>query len=99
MLEFEEETYLLRQCFYEVQNEVGRGRHEEAYHRACALWFAEHHVPVVSKLPHRLLIAGQEAHCLYPDLVAFDAICIELKAVPRRLNRAEVVQVFDYLKC
>jgi hypothetical protein len=66
----EKETHLLRRCFFEVQDEVGLGRHEEAYHRACWLWFEENRVPVVSKVPHRLLLRGDEAHVLFPDFVA-----------------------------
>ena len=95
---FEQETYLLRRCFFEVQNEVGLGRHEQAYHRACVLWFEEHQVPVVSKLPHRLLLRGEVAHTLFPDFVGWDAICVELKSVPRCLGPTEFVQIFDYLK-
>jgi GxxExxY protein len=97
-LQFEKETYLLRRCFFEVQNEVGKGRREEAYHRACELWFQEHRLPVVSKAPHRLFLRGEEALCLFPDFVGWDKISIELKALPRRLNRSELVQLFDYLK-
>ena len=96
---FEEETHLLRRCFFDVQNEVGTGRQEEAYHQACMLWFAEHRLPVVSKLPHRLIVRGEEAHSLFPDFVGWDAISVELKAVPRHLSPAEFVQLFDYLKC
>ncbi len=98
-LAFEGETYLLRQCFFEVQNVVGRGRHEEAYHRACTIWLRERGLPVVSKQPHRLYLRGHEAACLFPDFVGWDSIAVELKAVPRQLNRAEFVQIFDYLKC
>jgi GxxExxY protein len=98
-LAFQRETYLLRQCFFEVQNEVGRGRQEEAYHQACALWFKERGLPVVSKQPHRLYLGGDEAACLFPDFVGWDSIAVELKAVPRSVSRAELVQVFDYLKC
>jgi hypothetical protein len=54
---------------------------------------------VVSKSPHRLYIRGEEAACLFPDFVGWDSIVVELKAVPRPLNRTEWVQVFDYLKC
>jgi len=98
-LAFERETFLLRQCFFEVQNEVGRGRHEEAYHRACALWFRDRGLPVVSKQPNRLHLRNEEAACLFPDFVGCDSIAVELKAVPRHLSRAEFVQIFDYLKC
>ncbi len=97
-LEYEEETYLLRQCFFEVQNEVGKGRLEETYHQACVLWFKEHQLPVVSKPPHPLCIRGVEAHRLFPDFVGWNAISVELKAVPRHVNRTEFVQLFDYLK-
>src|SRR5580692_1800649 len=98
-LVFEEKTHMLRRCFFEVQNEVGKGRQEEAYHQACVLWFREHGLPVASKLPHRLLLRGEEAHSLFPDFVGFDAISVELKAVPRNLSRSELVQLFDYMKC
>ena len=96
---FEQETHLLRRCFFEVQNEVGLGRHEEAYHQACVMWFGEHGVPVVSKMPHRMLLRGDEAHTLFPDFVGWNAISVELKSVPRHLGRGEFVQLFDYLKC
>ena len=95
---FEEETHLLRRCFFEVQNEVGRGRHEQAYHQACVLWFQEHRVPVVSKMPHRLILRGDEAHILFPDFVGWNAITVEVKSEPRHLNQTEFVQLFDYLK-
>src|SRR5688500_5362697 len=95
---FEDKTHLLRQCFFDVQNEVGLGRHEHAYHQACKIWFAEHRLPVVSKPPHRLLIEGEEAHVLHPDFVAWDAIPIEIKALPRKLVASDWVQTVDYLK-
>lgn len=96
---FEQETHLLRRCFFDVQNEVGLGRHEEAYHQACVLWFAQHQVPVVSKMPQRLFVRGDEAHIVIPDFIAWDAICIELKSAPSRLGQIELMQLFNYLKC
>gem|GEM_PF-5234277 len=56
-------------------------------------------MPVVSKVPHKLLVRGDEAHILDPDFVGWDAISVELKSVPRHLNQTEFVQIFDYLKC
>lgn len=95
---YEEKTELLRRCFFEVQNEVGLGRQEEAYHQACKLWLEEHKIPHASKPPHRILLEGQEAYVLYPDFVVWDSITVELKAVPRKLSQGEFVQLFDYLK-
>ena len=95
---YQDKTEILRRCFFDVQNEVGLGRQEEAYHAACKLWLSEHQVPFASKLPHLLLFQGQMAHTLHPDLVAWDSITIELKSVSRALRKTEFVQLFDYLK-
>ncbi len=96
---YEDKTEILRRCFFDVQNEVGLGRQEEDYHSGCKVWLGDHDVPFTSKHPHPLLFQGQVAHTLYPDLVAWDSIAAELKAVSRRLRQTEFVQLFDYLKC
>jgi GxxExxY protein len=96
---YEEKTELLRRGLFDVQNGVGVGRREEAYHRAYRMWLDDEAVPYRSKAPHDLELAGEVAHTLYPDFVAWDAITIELKALPRRLRDEERVQIFDYLKC
>src|SRR5262245_39871093 len=93
-LELEQETFLLRNCFFEVQNEVGRGRQEEAYHQACTLWLKERGLPIASKAPHRIFLRGEEVLCIYPDIVVWDSISVELKAVPRQVNDSEFVQLF-----
>lgn len=96
---YEDETRILRRCFFDVQNEVGLGRQEEGYHQACNIWLKEHGIPFRSKQPHELMLRGHVAHKLFPDIVAFDSISTELKAVARKVGRSEFVQLFDYLKC
>jgi len=96
---YEDKTEILRRCFFDVQNEVGLGRQEECYHQAYVICLKQLGVPYRSKPPHNLLLGGEVAHTLFPDFVAWDAITIELKAVPRKLAASERVQVFDYLKC
>lgn len=96
---YEDKTEVLRRCFFDVHNEVGLGRREEAYHQACKLWFQEHGVPFASKPPHSLRLESQEAYVLVPDFVVWDQITVELKAVLRKVGQAEFVQIFDYLKC
>jgi GxxExxY protein len=98
-LVYEEFTKILRRCFFDVQNEVGLGRRENGYHDACVIWLQENNVPIQNKQAHHLMLDGQIAHSLYPDLVAWDAITVELKAVARKLATSEFVQLFDYLKC
>lgn len=95
---YEEETALIRKGLFEVQNEVGLGRHEEVYHKALRLWLKRENIPHTSKEPHPLLFDGETAHTLYPDFVVWNKITIELKAVPRRLQDSEHVQIFNYLK-
>ena len=98
-LVYEENTKVLRRCLFDVQNEVGLGRHEEEYHQGCKLSFEETGIPFASKPPHPLLLDGEVAYVLYPDFVAWDSITVELKAVPRSFSQSEFVQIFDYLKC
>ena len=95
---YEDKTRVLHRCFFDVQNEVGLGRQEEDYHRGCKLWLRDNQIPFTSKQPHPLLLEGRVAHTLYPDLVTWDSITVELKAVMRRLRSTESVQLFDYLK-
>jgi GxxExxY protein len=95
---YEDQTRLLKRMFFEVQNEVGLGRHEEAYHQACVLWLQKQKIPSASKSPHRLIIGDQQAYVLHPDFVFWDSITVELKAVPRNTTPGEMVQLFDYLK-
>ncbi len=95
---YEDQTALLRRGLFEVQNEVGLGRHEEVYHKALTLWFQNEGIPFESKQPHPLLFDGETAHTLYPDFVVWNKITLELKAVPHRLQDSEHVQIFNYLK-
>jgi GxxExxY protein len=95
---YEEKTELLLGGLFEVQNGVGVGRREEAYHQALAMWLETAEVPFVSKAPHSIELAGDLAHTLYPDFVVWDMITMELKALPRRLHEEERVQIFDYLE-
>ena len=95
---YREETEQLIKGFFAVQNEVGLGRHEEAYHQAYNIWVAEQSMPVSSKPPLPLLVAGREAIVLYPDFVAWDQIILEMKAVPRPIEPSEERQLFDYLR-
>ncbi len=95
---YREETEQLICGFFIVQNEVGLGRHEEAYHQAYNIWVAEQALPVLSKPAVPLLVAGREATVLYPDFVAWNEIIVEMKSLPRLLGPSEELQLFDYLR-
>ena len=74
---YEERTKLARRGLFEVQNEVGLGRREEAYHQAFRIWLEGLEVPHQSKAPHYLNLDGGVAHTLHPDFVLWDAITVE----------------------
>ena len=95
---YEEQTGLLRRCFFDVQNEVGLGKQERAYQRGCELWLEENGVPYKAKPAHHVRLHGETAHTLFPDLVVWDTITVELKAVRRKLRSSDLVQVLNYLK-
>lgn len=95
---YEDKTLILRQGLFEVQNVVGLGRSEEVYHQAYRLWLAAHDVPHQSKPPHEIQLDGDVVHVLYPDIVAWDCITIELKSLARHLRDEERVQIHNYLK-
>lgn len=94
----QDKTEQLIRGFFVVQNEVGLGRDEEAYHRAYEIWAKEQSLPVLSKPRIALMIGSHEALVLYPDFVAWNEISIELKALPRVLGASEELQLFDYLR-
>lgn len=95
---YEDKTKILIGGFFTVQNAVGLGRDEEAYHQACVLWFTENGVPASSKPPLPLLLRGREAYVLFPDFIVWQQINIELKALPRKLGPSEEQQFFDYFR-
>ncbi len=97
-LVYEDKTAQLIRGFFVVQNEVGLGRDEEAYHKAYSIWAKEERLPVLTKPKVSLMMGGREAHVLYPDFVAWNEISVELKALPRKLGPSEDLQLFDYLR-
>lgn len=95
----EQETKVLRGGLFEVQNEVGLGRQEEAYQRAYEIWLLNRGVAFRSKPPQPPLYRDEVAYTLFPDIVVWDQLKIEFKAIPRRLRPRDQIQLFNYLKC
>jgi GxxExxY protein len=95
---YRDKTELIRKGLFAVQNDVGLGRSEDVYHRAFCLWLDEAKIPFFSKRAHHIMLDDQIAHTLFPDIVVWDCITIELKSYPRRLRDEDRVQIFNYLK-
>ena len=95
---YKEETHRLRRGLFDVQNEVGLGKHEKGYQQGCELWLKESDVPFVARAPHHIRLRDKIVHTMRPDLVVWDKVTVELKAEPRNLQNSDFVQLFDYLK-
>jgi len=95
-----EYTYQLRRYIYKVRNELKAGWSENIYHQALARTLQEHGVPVLSKQRRPLLHHGVEVHCFEPDLIAWDTIVLELKALAYQAQFAgeHYAQMIHYLK-
>ncbi len=93
-----EKTAIIRGGLFAVQNEVGLGRNEEIYHQAFCRWLDHSKIPYISKKAHHLMLGDEIAFTLYPDVVVWDCISIELKALSRHLQDDDRVQLFNYLK-
>lgn len=99
-LRYEEETALLRGIIFKVRNELGGGWSEEIYHQAFVHMLHENGVPVVSKPRRWLLHRGAEVHLFEPDLIVWDKIVLELKALPyqKKFTGEQFAQIIHYLK-
>jgi GxxExxY protein len=94
----EEFTYELRGCFFDVQNQVGFGLPEEAYHQGLIRALAARGIPAKSKELIRLMYMDQRAVELIPDFIVADRVVLELKALREDFAREHEIQLFSYLK-
>ena len=97
-LMFEDRTRVLRRCFFDVHNEVGVGYPEEAYHRAFLACCRKRGILVVSKQAGRLLHRGTLVHTFQFDVMVWEAILLELKALPGGFAQENYFQIISYLK-
>lgn len=90
---------LLQVMFPEVQQEVGLGRRQDVYQRACSIWLERQGIPFVVRPVRQLLLGSMVVAEVAPDLVIWDTIAVCLKAVPRSLTNADRGQLLECLKC
>ena len=95
---YEEECYQIRGALYEVYTVLGTGFSEEVYQEALEREFAMRHIPFVSQQVLRISYKGEWLSKTYKaDLVCYDKIILELKAVKTLLPEHEA-QLLNYLK-
>jgi GxxExxY protein len=93
-----EECYAIVGACFEVYNTLGSGFLEAVYQEALELEFSRRSIPCRSQAELKIAYKGQILKKTYiADLVAYDRIIVELKAVSR-LTGQEDSQVLNYLR-
>jgi len=87
-------TYILRGTFFEVYHELkGTGISEASWEEAlCTVWQARN-IPFKRQPAYEIGYKDHHLALFYPDLIAYDKILVELKAILALcpLNRAQVL--------
>jgi GxxExxY protein len=97
-LMFKEEVYQIVAAAIEVHRELGSGFAEAVYHEAMEIELKSWNVPFESCKVLRISYKGQLLEKSYvADIICFDTIVVELKALDRLSDREES-QLLNYLK-
>lgn len=95
---FEDETYAIRGAIYEVYKTLGAGFLEGVYQEALELELAARGIPFKAQPEITIFYKGTQLRQAYrADVVCFDKIILELKAV-RQLLPEHSAQLQNYLK-
>ena len=99
-LRHEELSYRLRGLIFHVRNELQEGWSEEIYHQALVELLQSNGIPYLSKPRKALVYRQEEIHVFEPDLIVWDTIILELKALPYQTQflGEQYAQIIHYLK-
>ena len=93
-----EEVYAIVGAAIEVHRELGPGFLEAIYQEAMEIELSTRGIPFDAQKPIQVRYKGQILNKQYvADLVCFDLIIVELKAL-NRLSGNEQAQILNYLK-
>jgi GxxExxY protein len=94
---YKEECYKINHCIYKVYNTLGRGFLESVYHEALGIEFTKENIPFeTQKMIHIYYDDKQLSQSFKADIVCYDKILLELKAV-EKLKNEHKAQVMNYL--
>ena len=94
---YEEETYAIRGAIFEVYKTLGDGYLEEVYQNALGEELKLRGLPFVAKKQLHVMYKGRDCGLYEPDLICFDKIIVELKAV-EALHPKHSAQLMNYLR-
>lgn len=94
---YSEETYRILGACFEVYKEKGCGFLEPVYQECLEIELEHQGIPFDTQRQLRLTYRGRELRQKYiPDLICFDKIIVELKAVSKLADEHEA-QMLNYL--
>jgi len=95
---FKKESYRIIGACFEVYKEKGCGFLESVYQECLELELVNQEIPFKAKPLLALRYKGTQLEQKYqPDLICFEEIIVEIKAV-KQLHEKHRVQVINYLK-
>lgn len=95
---FKEECYQIQGAVFEVYREMGCGFLETVYQESMEKELAKRGIPFLAQQELRIHYKGEQLKQIYrPDLICFDSIIIELKALSSTTGEHKA-QVLNYLK-
>lgn len=94
-------TFRLRSIIHKVRDELKAGWSEEIYHQALFEQIQSENIPVLYKPQKTLTHRGFEIHTFEADLIAWELIILELKALAfaKEFAGEHFAQMIHYLKC
>ncbi len=95
---YEEESYRIRGAVFDVYKEMGNGYVEPVYQECMEKELAAQGIPCSAQQRYTITYKGDALTQEYiPDLICFDKIIVELKAV-KEVADEHRAQVMNYLK-
>lgn len=94
----EDEGYRFMGAAFEVYNQLGYGMAEEIYQQSLEIELSLRGIPYQSKRELEVFYKDRRLDTHYhPDLVVYDAIVVELKAISE-MNSDHEAQLFNYMR-
>jgi GxxExxY protein len=94
---YEDLSYKIRGCFFEVYNTLGPSFKESVYHSALAHEFELGNIRFERNKKIPVFYKKEKVGVYQPDFVVENRIIIEIKAIPK-LQRLDELQLYYYLK-
>lgn len=94
---YEDLSYKIRGCAFEVYNHLGFGHKENVYQKALALEFKNKNIAFVAEESLPIIYQGEKVGLYRPDFIVDKKVIVELKAVPF-MPKSYETQLTYYLK-